>query len=694
MVSPVDKNNGDIINLTDIPGYSTGLYQSAASGEKITYTSYRAFGDAQSAPWAVQYLASRDPADGWSSKAVSPAQGPNATFNFENNYKAFSSELSYGWLRLAPEPSLAPGEVDGAINLFRRDDLTHTYETLTTAEQGLNVESEPALGRAAFDPELQGSSADGSKSFFRAKARLTSDAHSGIFELYDSSAGVVRLVCVLPNGAVSTQACSAGTATSSLGGEDRENRVAGAMSDDGSRLYWTSFTEDIGSGGPGTLYLRENPSQPQSAMAGSKCTEPEKACTVKVSETVSPEPARFLTASSDGSKALFTVGENLYEFDLESKHSTFIAHKVQGLLGASEDASYIYFLSTEALAGAAQPGQPNLYLFRSGSGNSYIATLSESDIKIDNMNRPTDIAIAPIAHVARVTPDGRHLAFMSHASLTGYDNTDVVDGEADSEVYIYEAGTPRPVCVSCNPSGQRPHGGVVEEWAHDAAFLPGWESQLYASRVLSDSGSRLFFDIFDSLVPRDTNGQKDVYEWEMPGTGSCSTSSASYSQLNAGCVGLISSGEGSQDSEFKDASTSGNDVFFTTQTSLVPQDTGLIDMYDARVDGGFASSGGSTQCEGEACQNPPAPPIDTTPGSMTFSGAGNISVRPAATVTPKTKPLTRAQKLAQARKACRSKPRKKRAGCEAKARKRYGPAEKSSVSGGRAKTRMTTKGGK
>jgi hypothetical protein len=46
----------------------------------------------------------------------------------------------------------------------------------------------------------------------------------------------------------------------------------------------------------------------------------------------------------------------------------------------------------------------------------------------------------------------------------------------------------------------------------------------------------------------------------------------------------------------------------------------------------------------------------------------------------KSKPLTRAQKLAKALKACKKKPKKKRASCQAQARKRYAirtPAKKS-----------------
>jgi hypothetical protein len=64
-----------------------------------------------------------------------------------------------------------------------------------------------------------------------------------------------------------------------------------------------------------------------------------------------------------------------------------------------------------------------------------------------------------------------------------------------------------------------------------------------------------------------------------------------------------------------------------------------------------------------------------TPGSAAFSGAGNVApVAPVVAVKAKARPLTRAQKLQRALKACRVKhDRRKRVACEVQARKKYGP---------------------
>src|SRR6185437_6077035 len=63
---------------------------------------------------------------------------------------------------------------------------------------------------------------------------------------------------------------------------------------------------------------------------------------------------------------------------------------------------------------------------------------------------------------ARVSPDGRWLAFMSQRPLTGYDNHDANSDKLDEEVYLYDAtasaGAGAVVCASCDPTGARPIG--------------------------------------------------------------------------------------------------------------------------------------------------------------------------------------------------------------------------------------------
>ena len=371
------------------------------------------------------------------------------------------------------------------------------------------------------------------------------------------------------------------------------------------------------------------------------------ACTIAVSapgEALSGTSAsEFVAAARDGSKALFRSGADLYEAQIGEAGGQLgvsatvpVAHEVEGVLGVSEDASHVYFASREAIAGSgkdslggeAQAGHNNLYL-RDGGGYAFIGELSDQDVST-SFKGP--VGSAPVENLARVAPDGEHAAFLASAPLTGYDNTDAGSGAPDTEVFLYDAAARRLVCASCNPSGARPAGR--ENSGEDkilfngprwmAAWIPGHETSLYASRELSEDGGRLFFTSTDALVARDTNGRADVYQWEAPGKGGCQTSSPTYSPRNGGCVDLISSGQSGRDAEFLDASPSGRDVFFTTLSSLVSQDYGLVNVYDARVDGGFAPpTAPPAGCEGEACQGQAAAPAASTPASAAFRGAGN-----------------------------------------------------------------------
>ena len=138
--------------------------------------------------------------------------------------------------------------------------------------------------------------------------------------------------------------------------------------------------------------------------------------------------------------------------------------------------------------------------------------------------------------------------------------------------------------------------------------------------MLSDDGQRVFFESFDKLVTRDTNGALDVYQWEANGKGNCTEA--------GGCVQLISNGQSPQGSEFVDADPTGNNVFFSTNSSLLPQDPGLIDIYAARVGGGFPQPPPPLPpCEGEACQRPAPAPNDPTPSSASFVGPGNPAAK-------------------------------------------------------------------
>ena len=167
--------------------------------------------------------------------------------------------------------------------------------------------------------------------------------------------------------------------------------------------------------------------------------------------------------------------------------------------------------------------------------------------------------------------------------------------------------------MSCNPNGSAPsYGATFTRSAVDGDNPAGT-----APRPISENGQYVFFDTQESLLPADTNGRVDVYEWhESPVS-------------HEGAIGLITTGQDTSDSFFLDSSPDGRNVFFGTHSRLVPADQdNQGNLYDARIKGGFPVPLGAGPCEGDACQNPSSAPVYQTPTSLSFSGAGDLSSEP------------------------------------------------------------------
>ena len=651
LVSPLDKNGGDIqANGRPISTVSryTSYKQAALDGDKLTYTAATAFGDAASGPFASQYIASRGES-GWSTHGISPPRGtavfegngkeqvPVVSWDAENAFEGFTGDLCHAWVRDTNRVPLTPDGLQGYVNLYRRSNCgTEGYEALSKdtvggpgapapfglASEYLNDAGEGATGTAP-GLRLQGYSADLSHQVFISGAALTPDAPTGTkSQIYDLHDGELELISILPNGAANTENSAVGTLGNSF--ENRHSTLEHAVSEDGSRIFWTSRSGGSSANGPGKLYVRVDGAE-----------------TLPVSEEVSSADARFWTAAADGSAALFTLGECLYRFDVDAalaeaaEPASQIACQAPGVLGAADDLSRIYFISREDLAAGAVGGQSNLYLAEGGT-LTLVATLSEADA-VTGSSLIGPINVWPLYRTSRVTPDGGQIAFQALGSPTGYDNVDPADNKRYTEVYHYDAELDRLTCVSCNPTGVRPSGPPISE-PYDAlggalngqvggkpvgdqfgaaALLPTWEREQHASRVLSDDGKRVYFHSYEPLVPRDTNGVRDVYQWEVQGIGSC--------QEAGGCLELISTGTSPQASEFVDASADGEDVFISTTSNIHPDDEGLVDIYDARVGGGLPVPVEAPECVGDACQSIPAAPNDPTPASAVFSGPGSTA---------------------------------------------------------------------
>ncbi len=533
-----------------------------------------------------EYLAKRSPSGGWVQKNLQPLGLNSPTF------AGFSSDLSMSFL--TSSESLAPGAPDGYEVLYERknsDGSVHPLYTVTPPNRAPAEYGAAYLG-GFFSEKVGISSAPASPAsgrvFFEANDVLTPEALDGgetQNNIYESHKGALRLVNVLPDGASEPNAFIGASPATAY----EPNNSWRAVSEDGLRVFWTDANT-------GALYVREN----------------------GVSTMLVAEHATFQTAATDGSRVLYTKAGDLYEYDLAGNVTSDLTPggEVLGLAGASDDASYVYFVAKGALATGATAGRSNLYLYHAGTTTlvAILGGIGEESVggELGFLGRSAfPWAPALSGRMAEATPDGHSLVFMSTRSLTGYDNESTQHSSL-WEVYVFNADGDSLSCVSCIPSGERP--GSTRGLSN---MLPiGEASDTSQLRAISEDGSRVFFQSDEGLVSQDTNHTTDVYEWERDSAGSCRSSS--------GCIYLLSGGAGQSPSFLLDASANGSDVFFITNAQLVGQDENdLYDVYDARV--GAVSPPSPSLCTGGGCQGaPPSSPVFATPSSATYAGTGNF----------------------------------------------------------------------
>lgn len=697
MVSPPSKQGALIYALGS--GFFESLnVQGSANGNAIAFmtdapTEANPAGDSQ----GTMTLATRGKSE-WSSQVITPPHARATGISLGNGaeYLFFSEDLSLGlntvfgahFNQLSPE---ATEQTPYIRTLYEHGDVeahcsSSCYRPLVTAT---NTPPGTEFGNTAnggcapsCGPQFAGATPDLSHVLLYSGAKLTTTSvrHSreGLYEWGD---GKLQLVSVLPQ-----DESGEGVYGILGGGESGSARHdwRHAVSDDGSRVIWEHEEH---------LYLRDT--------------------TVGQEETIrldlpqggpgESSEAHLMIGSSDLSRIFFldsgqltanatATGANLYEYNLNAPQGSRLtdltpariageSRGIDGVLGASEDGSYIYY---------AEGGE--IFEYHDGGTTPVAVPGDTEDWGIDTGAPELEQL------TARVSPNGAWLAFQSSQDLTGYDTRDAVSGVPDLEVYLYNGETHKLVCASCNPTGARPVGrftgnGITASLlqanrAFDntwiAAEIPPWsrfnsEESRYQSRYLSNGG-RLFFDSNDALVPQDVNGTVDVYEYEPPGEGSCSAANATFSARSEGCVGLISSGTSAQESSFLDASETGGDVFFMTTASLLPQDVdSAYDIYDAHECTSEVSCYPAAPvlppaCDtGESCKaaESPQPAIFGSPSSETFSGAGNITPSSTMVVTKKAT-------------------KKKTAGCAKGKKLSHGKCVKAKAKGKKARARKSS----
>jgi hypothetical protein len=301
------------------------------------------------------------------------------------------------------------------------------------------------------------------------------------------------------------------------------------------------------------------------------------------------------------------------------------ANPIVGAVGASADGHRLYLANDSRLVSGQPSGEVGIYYWQDADGTPGGTLSIVGGVQTGDVPAVTNFASwKSTPKVARVSRDGRTLIFEATdgtnlasryvglpcpASIVNPNNN---SNSGCSQVFVYRADTSTPTtpdlaCASCPPGGALPIDNAFIDIRRgvSATFFTD-----YLARALSGDGRFVFFSSKEALVPEDTNGKFDAYEYDnMTRT-----------------VHLLSDGKDTSDSYFLDASADGHDAYIVTRAHLTGWDTdNAYDAYDVRIGGGLPDpTPAPRECTGDACQGQPTgAPAAAVLGSSDFQGLGN-----------------------------------------------------------------------
>lgn len=377
--SPVNKNSGEVTGDQD-------YVHTSLNGDRISFNAYAPIpGGEAASEFTPAYLAIRG-GDGWTTRGLMPP----AALATEGHVSAWTPDFAhvFAWARLLGNPSKTA--------LYDRDPLTGSLGTIVPHTAGVT------------EPVVPGSSDDGSVVLFENSdaASLTPNAAKEKPNLYawDRETGAIRLAGVFndekaPPGGSFAGSYHFGQFTASqaaeLGDYTHDQRVVSA---DGSSVYFITA-------GPGQLYQRKNPAEPQSPLdPEGNCTNPTLACTYHVStsqrtlkgpDPAGSRPADFVGATKDGSEAFFTSTEMLTD-DANTGPEQPPGQIGRATIGASEaeGVEEDFIPATHAVGLATSPDGEYIYWADPGNGTIGRAKLNGSGAV--GKKEPSYISVAPV----------------------------------------------------------------------------------------------------------------------------------------------------------------------------------------------------------------------------------------------------------------------------------------------------------
>jgi len=414
------------------------------------------------------------------------------------------------------------------------------------------------VGKAAF----MGASDDLRRIFFLSEDHLLpADAArtegQSIYELFNSE---LHLVDVNEDGSL-VSTCGFERLNSSFG-----------YSSDGQRVF---FRGKPACGKYGQIYMR----------AGGHTTEISASrCTLSAAECGPEKDVEFVGATPSGSVAYFATAQrltdddtneykDLYGYEVSSGDLTLLtprsptstASPFEFIIQPSDDGSRVYLAASGRLTDEGSESEGNVYL-ADAQGLRFIGSL------VGRWSLPS-------------SSDGRYVLFATTSQLVP------ADTDESADVYRYDATTDSYTEISAGADGTGNGPFAV---------------QLPPEGRTPDLGQAAVFTTSEPLLPGDRNEEEDVYEW-----------------TEGGGLGLVSGGTPGFAAEYLSGTPDARTILFRTQATLLPRDRdgGELDIYAARVGGGFAESSGPAACgAGGPCEAPPPGTPHRTPPAAAAGG--------------------------------------------------------------------------
>ncbi len=509
-VSPVEMN-----------GESPATAVPAPDGEAVDYQS-GAFGEALAGGW--NFYQARRTSTGWQTRALTPKNVVQSRHLTEAAVMFFTPDLSQT-IFTTGQPWSVEDQGEQALDLYEES----PQGTLTWISRG--TQGATQTGSATF----AGATPDGSQILFDSPDSLLPqvpqqevDSYSAPQFLYDRDVATGQTTVVdvgnngevLPEGAVlgnGTALAKGGPPISDSQPADEYGTTTNAISADGSKIFFES-----------------------------------------------PMPAGFygyrMRPVSEQAIHLYMRKDNSVTVALDNP--SFVGGAGARYMGASESGEDVFFLSDEGLAGSSFT-DPELYLYN---------TVSEKLTLVSGAPEgepPVDGAVVGVSAVAN---DGSHVYYVAEGVLAPNANSagqTATTGEPN--FYVYDTITHRNTFI----------GRLAPKDLEYGEGLGRMVSYLDVARpaVPTPNGEVLVFGSFGHLIGESSSGTSQIYRYDA-GSGellciSCGPTATGDAKLDVseeGPGGSIGGGSYDPPDQSAPMSADGEQVFFETESTLLPED--------------------------------------------------------------------------------------------------------------------------